>query len=211
MDDLISESKTNAPEYSVSELSGALKRTVEDAFGNVRVRGEISGYRGPHSSGHAYFSLKDDRAKIDAIVWKGTMGRLRFRPEEGHGGDRHRQAHHLSRKIVLPDRDRQSRTGRCRRADGAARRAQAQARRRRSVRRRAQAVAALHAARDRRGDVADGRGDPRHRPPHQGPLSAACHRLAGARAGRDLGRGSGGGGRRLQRAAAGRRRSRGPT
>lgn len=76
-------SATNAPEYSVSELSGALRRTVEDAFGNVRVRGEISGYRGPHSSGHAYFALKDDRAKIDAVVWKTTMARLRFKPEEG--------------------------------------------------------------------------------------------------------------------------------
>ena len=83
MDDLNSESKTNAAEYTVSEISGALKRTVEDAFGNVRVRGEISGYRGPHSSGHAYFSLKDDRARIEAVIWKGTMGRLRFRPEEG--------------------------------------------------------------------------------------------------------------------------------
>jgi exodeoxyribonuclease VII large subunit len=47
------------------------------------VRGEISGYRGPHSSGHAYFALKDDRAKLDAVVWKGTMSRLKFRPEEG--------------------------------------------------------------------------------------------------------------------------------
>lgn len=75
--------QTNAPEYTVSELSGALKRTVEDTFGNVRVRGEVSGYRGPHSSGHAYFSLKDDRAKIDAVVWKTTMSRLKFRPEEG--------------------------------------------------------------------------------------------------------------------------------
>ena len=46
----------NAAEYTVSEISGALKRTVEDAFGHVRVRGEISGYRGPHSSGHAYFA-----------------------------------------------------------------------------------------------------------------------------------------------------------
>jgi len=56
---------------------------VEDQFGHVRVRGEISGYRGPHSSGHAYFSLKDDRARLDAVVWKGTFGRLKFRPEEG--------------------------------------------------------------------------------------------------------------------------------
>lgn len=74
---------TNAAEYTVSELSGALRRTVEDQFGNVRVRGEISGYRGPHSSGHAYFALKDDRAKIDAVVWKTTMARLQFKPEEG--------------------------------------------------------------------------------------------------------------------------------
>ena len=75
--------RSNAAEFTVSEISNALKRTVEDAFGHVRVRGEISGYRGPHSSGHAYFGLKDDRAKIDAVVWKGTMARLKFRPEEG--------------------------------------------------------------------------------------------------------------------------------
>lgn len=78
-----SDSPGNATEYTVSEISGALKRVVEDAFGNVRVRGEISGYRGPHSSGHAYFALKDDRARIEAVVWKGTMARLKFRPEEG--------------------------------------------------------------------------------------------------------------------------------
>ncbi|KQZ93228.1 exodeoxyribonuclease VII large subunit [Mesorhizobium sp. Root157] len=83
MSETATESRTNAAEYTVSEISGALKRTVEDVFGNVRVRGEISGYRGPHSSGHAYFALKDDRAKLDAVVWKGTMSRLKFRPEEG--------------------------------------------------------------------------------------------------------------------------------
>lgn len=83
MSEVATESRTNAAEYTVSEISGALKRTVEDTFGNVRVRGEISGYRGPHSSGHAYFSLKDDRARIEAVVWKGTMSRLKFRPEEG--------------------------------------------------------------------------------------------------------------------------------
>ncbi len=76
-------SRSNAAEYTVSEISNALKRTVEDRFGHVRVRGEISGYRGPHSSGHAYFSLKDDKARIDAVVWKTTMARLKFRPEEG--------------------------------------------------------------------------------------------------------------------------------
>ncbi|MGB3539856.1 MAG: exodeoxyribonuclease VII large subunit [Mesorhizobium sp.] len=83
MNEAASESRTNAIEYTVSEISGALKRTVEDTFGHVRVRGEISGYRGPHSSGHAYFALKDDRARLEAVVWKGTMGRLKFRPEEG--------------------------------------------------------------------------------------------------------------------------------
>ncbi len=77
------ESRTNVAEYSVSEISSAMKRTVEDAFGNVRVRGEISGYRGQHSSGHAYFSLKDDRSRIEAVVWKGTMSRLKFYPEDG--------------------------------------------------------------------------------------------------------------------------------
>lgn len=74
---------TNAPEYSVSDLAGALKRTIEDAFGQVRLRGEISGYRGPHSSGHVYFSIKDQNAKIDAVIWKGVFGKLKFRPEEG--------------------------------------------------------------------------------------------------------------------------------
>ena len=76
-------SASNVAEFSVSELSAAIKRALEDGFGYVRVRGEISGYRGPHSSGHAYFSLKDERSKIDAVVWKGTFGRLRFKPEEG--------------------------------------------------------------------------------------------------------------------------------
>ena len=73
----------NAPEFSVSELSSALKRAIEDRFGYVRVRGEISGYRGPHSSGHVYFSLKDSNARLDAVIWKGVFGRMRIKPEEG--------------------------------------------------------------------------------------------------------------------------------
>lgn len=80
---LFSDSPTNLAELSVSELSGSIKRTVETAFDHVRVRGEISGYRGPHSSGHAYFALKDDKARIDAVIWKGSFSKLRFRPEEG--------------------------------------------------------------------------------------------------------------------------------
>ncbi|GEP11862.1 exodeoxyribonuclease VII large subunit [Methylobacterium gnaphalii] len=75
--------QSNAPEWSVGDLASALKRTLEDAFGHVRLRGEISGYRGPHGSGHAYFSLKDGTAKIDAVVWKGVLGRLRQKPKEG--------------------------------------------------------------------------------------------------------------------------------
>ena len=73
----------NAPEFSVSELAGAIKRALEEGFGYVRLRGEISGYRGPHASGHCYFGLKDDKAKIDAVVWRGVFGKLRFKPEEG--------------------------------------------------------------------------------------------------------------------------------
>jgi exodeoxyribonuclease VII large subunit len=74
---------SNAPEWSVSELAGALKRTLEDAFGYVRLRAEISGYRGPHGSGHAYFGLKDEGACIDAVIWKTTFNRLRLKPQEG--------------------------------------------------------------------------------------------------------------------------------
>ncbi|WP_417422941.1 exodeoxyribonuclease VII large subunit [Hoeflea sp.] len=83
MASLLDDSPTNAAEFTVSELSGSIRRTVEDGFGHVRVRGEISGYRGPHSSGHAYFSLKDDRARIEAVIWKGTFSKLKHRPEEG--------------------------------------------------------------------------------------------------------------------------------
>ena len=73
----------NLVEFTVSELSAAVKRAVEDGFSYVRVRGEISGYRGPHSSGHAYFSLKDDKARLEAVVWRLTFQKLRFKPTEG--------------------------------------------------------------------------------------------------------------------------------
>ena len=72
----------NAPALSVSELSGALKRTVEDRFGHVRVRGEISGWK-RHVSGHCYLTLKDDKACMDGVVWKGQASAMRFRPEDG--------------------------------------------------------------------------------------------------------------------------------
>src|SRR2546423_3577000 len=79
----IAEALINAPEFTVSELSSALKRTVEDAYGHVRVRGEISGFRGPHSSGHCYFALKDEGAKIEAVIWTFAHARMRFKPQEG--------------------------------------------------------------------------------------------------------------------------------
>ncbi|MEO7634718.1 MAG: exodeoxyribonuclease VII large subunit, partial [Sphingomicrobium sp.] len=76
------EAGDNSPPFSVSELSGALKRTVEDAFGHVRVRGEISGWK-RHGSGHCYFTLKDEDACIDAVLWRGQAARLQFAPEDG--------------------------------------------------------------------------------------------------------------------------------
>src|SRR5471032_1714175 len=72
----------NLPEFSVSEVSAALKRTVEDAFGFVRVRGEISGLKF-HSSGHVYFDLKDDKAVLNAVIWRANVARLKLRPESG--------------------------------------------------------------------------------------------------------------------------------
>jgi exodeoxyribonuclease VII large subunit len=73
----------NLPEYSVSELSFAIKRTLEGAYGYVRLKGEISGFRGAHSSGHCYFALKDDKAKIEAVIWRTTLQALRIKPAEG--------------------------------------------------------------------------------------------------------------------------------
>src|SRR5687767_7658629 len=72
----------NAPALTVSELSGALKRSVEDAFSHVRVRGEVSGFKRV-ASGHCYLTLKDDRACIDGVIWKTSAAALRFRPEDG--------------------------------------------------------------------------------------------------------------------------------
>lgn len=72
----------NAPPLSVSELSGLLKRTVEDQFGHVRLRGEISGFKRA-ASGHFYLALKDDNAVIDGVMWKGGAQRLAFAPQDG--------------------------------------------------------------------------------------------------------------------------------
>lgn len=73
---------TNTPEFTVSELAQSLKRTVEDTYGHVRVRGEL-GRTTIAKSGHCYLDIKDDRAVINSIIWKGVMSRLSMRPEEG--------------------------------------------------------------------------------------------------------------------------------
>jgi exodeoxyribonuclease VII large subunit len=76
------EASGNARPYSVSELSFALKRTLEDAYGFVRLRGEISKTTF-HANGHVYLTLKDERAAIDGVVWKGQVRGLSIRPEQG--------------------------------------------------------------------------------------------------------------------------------
>jgi exodeoxyribonuclease VII large subunit len=72
----------NSPPLTVGELAGSVKRVIEDAFGRIRVRGEISGFK-RHSSGHCYFSLKDESACVDAVIWRSSAGALAFRPEDG--------------------------------------------------------------------------------------------------------------------------------
>lgn len=82
--DLIDDAATdgNAPEFSVSELSGAVKRLIEGEFSHVRIRGEIGRVSRPRS-GHVYLDLKDDRAVISGVIWKGVAARLTTPPEEG--------------------------------------------------------------------------------------------------------------------------------
>jgi exodeoxyribonuclease VII large subunit len=72
----------NLPEFSVGELSLLLKRTLEERFDHVRVRGEISGFK-RHSSGHCYLALKDADAVLDAVCWRANVARLGLKPEDG--------------------------------------------------------------------------------------------------------------------------------
>jgi exodeoxyribonuclease VII large subunit len=82
MTDLVPDSDSNAKAYSVSELAFALKRTLEDSYGFVRLRAELSKVT-HHSNGHVYLTLKDERAAIDGVVWKGSVRNLSVRPEHG--------------------------------------------------------------------------------------------------------------------------------
>ena len=72
--------RDNNPPQTVSELSFALKRTLEDRFGHVRLRGEISKVN-HHASGHVYLTLKDDKAAIDGVIWKGSVRGLGVQPQ----------------------------------------------------------------------------------------------------------------------------------
>lgn len=72
----------NAPEFTVSEISGAVKRTIEGEFGFVRVKGEVGRVSRPRS-GHVYLDLKDDRAVLSGVIWKGRAQGLVTQPEEG--------------------------------------------------------------------------------------------------------------------------------
>ena len=80
--ELMEAAPSNVTEISVSELSFALKRTLEEGFSHVRVRGELSRVSRP-ASGHCYFDLKDDKSVISAVVWKGNLSRLAVAPEQG--------------------------------------------------------------------------------------------------------------------------------
>ena len=82
MDDPRPTTVSNMPEYTVSEISGAVKRTLETTFGRVRVRGELTEVK-KYPSGHIYLSLKDENSKISGIVWKNAVPRLGMVPENG--------------------------------------------------------------------------------------------------------------------------------
>src|SRR5450755_1144460 len=73
---------SNVPEYTVSEISGVVKRTLEGNFGRIRVRGEITELK-RYPSGHIYLSLKDEGGKIAGVVWKFAAARLGLDPENG--------------------------------------------------------------------------------------------------------------------------------
>ena len=205
----MNEPRLNLIELTVSELSASLKRTIEDAFGHVRVRGELGNVK-YHSSrprlsrpqGRQGLPRRRDLAHHREPHQAQARGRAR--------GRRHRPRHHLSRPVEIPDRDRHARAGRARRADGAGRGAQEEARRRRPVRSGAQAAPAVPAVGDRRHHLADRRRDPRHPAPAARPLPAPRAGVAGAGAGRRLRRAGRRRDPRLQRAGAEADAFRGP-
>ena len=197
----------NSPSPSCRPRSSARSRTPT---ATCACAAKSPATRARTRSGHVYFALKDETRQDRRRDLEGHLRPHAGEARRGHGGHRHRQAHHLSQPLELPDHHRDAGARRPRRADGAARRAQAQARRRGPVRRGAKAAPAVPARGDRRRHLADRRGDPRHPASARRPLPAPRHRLAGQGAGRRLGRAGRRRDPRLQRAARGRPHPPGP-
>ena len=177
----------NAPEYTVSELSGAVKRVIEGEFGLVRVRGEVGRVSKP-ASGHLYFDLKDDRSVIAAISWKGQLAKMQVRPEEGM------EVIATGRMTTFPGQSKyQLIVEDVSPAGAGALMAMLE------KRRVAQAGAAVFARRDRGCHLAVRGGDPGYFAQAAGQVSASCADLASGSAGEILRAGCGGGDCGVQR------------
>ena len=202
----MNEPRLNLPELTVSELSAALKRTIEDAYGYVRVRGEL-GKVSYHSNGHVYFDLKDDRACIAGVIWRSTAARIKLKLEAGL------EVVITGRVTTYPGRSQYQIVVETLEPAGlGALMALLEERKRRLAAEglfdeaRKQLLPFLP-GRDRRHHVADRRRDSRHSASARRPFSAPGAGLAGQGAGRRLSRGSRCRHRRLQRAARARSRA----
>ena len=201
----------NVPEYSVSEISGAVKRTLEGAFGRVRVRGEITEFK-RYPSGHLYFSLKDENAKISRHRLEERRVAARAGAGERRRGDRDRADHDLWRAQLVPAHRRADGVCRRRRVAGADRDAEEAARPRRGCsaterkRRLPMLPSVVGVVTSPSGAVLH---DIRTTIARRFPRPGAA--LAGAGAGRGRGGADRRGDRRVRRDPAGRRRCRGRT
>ena len=169
--------RATTPAASASpRLRRVLKRTVEDALRPCPPARRDFGVQARRLGPSAISRLKDDAALIDAVIWRGAGQRLALRARGRDRGDRHRQAHHLSGALELPDRRRADGAGRARaRCMALLDKRRRRARGRGAVRRRsASGRCRSLPRRDRRGHLADRRGDPRHTAPARGPLSEPC-------------------------------------
>jgi hypothetical protein len=144
----------------------------------VRLRGELSKVT-HHGNGHVYLTIKDDKAAIDGVVWKGSVRGLGVRPEQGLEVIVTGKITTYPGRLALPDRHRDHGGGRGRRAAGPVGAAEGQAARRGPVRGLAQARPAGHALGGRGDHQPDRRGDPRHPAPHPRPLALPGAGLAG--------------------------------
>ena len=147
--------------YTVSEITGEIRRTLEAGFQDVTIEGEISNYR-PSSTGHFYFSLKDSEAILSAVMFRGRLASVRFQPADGMLVRARGQPVGIPEARQLPADLREPAAGGRGQPAADARGAQAAPRRRRAVRRRAQEAAAPVPAPGGRRHLPDGGGDPRH-------------------------------------------------